>query len=127
MSRMLAAYGIENKHGSVSLLAGHLGTSQGTVSGWKARGVPLETMVQVANDTGYSSDWIRTGRGNKRWITDSTEWAAEDFAPYNETSKNIATGDEIVLLNCYRELAEINKNALLTLARAITGKQMEGK
>lgn len=38
-----------------------------TISGWKGReSIPYEICVQVADDTGYSIDWLLTGMGPRK-------------------------------------------------------------
>lgn len=76
IARILIAYEIENKHGSYGELAGRLGLKSGSViSGWSGRNrkVPDYIIAKVANDTGYSERWLRTGTGEPHDATASAE------------------------------------------------------
>lgn len=63
LSRIFAAYGIAETRGALTLLAEKMETSQGTISGWKNRGVPNDVLARVAEETGASLDWLHTGNG----------------------------------------------------------------
>lgn len=64
ISRMLKAYGIPEKWGATTVLAEKLKTKASVVSGWRARGVPIETIAKVSRDTGVPVRWIETGEGD---------------------------------------------------------------
>ena len=65
ISRVSAAYGIEESRDPTAVLAEKLGVSANTLSMWKTRGVPSDTLVKTSRATGYSLWWLEAGEGEE--------------------------------------------------------------
>lgn len=70
LSRILIAYGIEEKRGWQALLAKMISEPANLVSMWKSsRDIPERIISNVALETGYLKEWLETGNGPMRTIT----------------------------------------------------------
>lgn len=57
--RLLLVYGATSQADLIRLLK----AKSSTIKSWRARGVPLEHLVQAAEDAGCDLDWLRSGTG----------------------------------------------------------------
>jgi len=123
LERVAEVYGVEITRGWQKLLAKKMGMiNPNIISAWKKRGVPNEIILQVADEKGVSSQWLRTGQGDKYLNRPSVPPEPRTNSP----NPSIQTGrranlqgttqlsdDELELLAAYRKLPQEHKESIV--------------
>ena len=116
--------------------AAALGISNSHVSEINNRKTNRTLYYAISKNPAFSdcnTDWIDTGNGEMLAREKSDFSISEDVGGYEKkpataiTIHRGASAEAWELLDHFETMTTENKNALLTLARAITGKQPEGK